>query len=49
MVQSLVAIPTKEDELYLAECHRQNQTVDHSLYDPIGHRHAVPQHRHVGA
>ena len=49
MVQSLVAIPTKEDELHLAECHRQNQTVDHSLYDPIGHRHAVPQHRQVGA
>ncbi|MEK7237034.1 MAG: hypothetical protein AAB242_10450, partial [Nitrospirota bacterium] len=49
MAQSLVEEHTEKDESRLVEDRRPDQTVDDGRYDSQGRRHAVPQHRLVGA
>ncbi len=49
MPQGLVHEHIEKDVSRLVEGRRSNQAVDDALTILQGHRHAVPQHRHVGA
>ena len=49
MPQALIHEHLEEDVSRLVEDRGSNQAVDDGPYDPQGRRHAVPQHRHVGA